>query len=123
MKQCTFLIVLVGTILRNYVGNKVTDFTYTTESGGRSTLYRTKGDLLLLFFYHIDCDMCKATKVYITDHGIDCKIKILCADPDKNTHLDAPYDLRTTPTLYLLDKDKTVLLKETPIEIINDYLK
>lgn len=123
MKQYTFLIPLVGTMLRNYVGNKVTDFTYTTESGGRSTLYRTKGDLLFLFFYHVDCDMCKATKMNITDHGIDCKIKILYADQDKNTHLDALYSLRTTPTLYLLYKDKTVLLKETPIEIINGYLK
>lgn len=123
MKQCTFFIALVGTMLRNYVGDKVIDFAYTTEAGGRSTLYRTKGDLLFLFFYHIDCDMCKAIKVNITDHGIDCKIKTLYADQDKNTHLDALYGLRTTPTLYLLDKNKTVLLKETPIEIINDYLK
>lgn len=33
------------------------------------------------------------------------------------------YDLKAIPTLYLLDKDKTVLLKDATAEEIEEYLK
>jgi len=33
------------------------------------------------------------------------------------------YDLKAIPTLYLLDKDKTVLLKDATAEEIEEYLQ
>jgi hypothetical protein len=32
------------------------------------------------------------------------------------------YDLKAIPTLYLLDKDKKVLLKDVPFEVLEQYL-
>ena len=32
------------------------------------------------------------------------------------------YDLKAIPTLYLLNKDKTVLLKDAPAQTIEEYL-
>jgi hypothetical protein len=32
------------------------------------------------------------------------------------------YDLKAMPTLYLLDKDKKVLLKDAPVEQVEQYL-
>jgi len=33
------------------------------------------------------------------------------------------YDLKAMPTLYLLDKEKRVILKDAPIAAIEDWLK
>lgn len=108
--------------LKNRVGNKALDFAYTTEKGGKAKLYTTQGDPLLLFFFRPDCPTCKDIKEYVISRGIDKQVKILYVNPDTDTHLDTLYDLRASPTLYLLDKDKTVILKDAPIEKIEQYL-
>ena len=43
---------------------------------------------------------------------------------DKGTAIKTKelYDLKAIPTLYLLDKDKTVLLKDAPFETLETYL-
>lgn len=108
--------------LKNRVGNKAIDFTYTTPNGGKAKLYSATGDPLLLFFFRHDCPSCKEVKEYVAKKGIDKKVTILYVDPDKDTQLDTIYDLRASPTLYLLDRDKRVLLKDAPIEMIEQYL-
>lgn len=107
--------------LNNRVGHKATDFTYTTPKGGKARLYDTKADKILLFFFRPDCENCKETKEYIDKRGIDKLVTMVWVNPDKDTHIDSIYDLRASPTLYLLDKDKTVLLKDVPIEQIETY--
>lgn len=109
--------------LKNRVGQKATDFTYTTSRGRKAELYSTPRKKILLFFFRPDCPSCKETKEYVVRNDIDRRIAIIWVNLDKDTHLDSLYDLRATPTLYLLDKDKTVLLKDAPIEQIETYLK
>lgn len=108
--------------LKNRVGDKAIDFKYTTESGDKSTLYVAKGDPLLLFFFRPDCPSCKETKEYIAKNGLDMKVNILYVNPDLDTHLEELYDLRASPTLYLLSSSKTVLLKDAQIEQIDAYI-
>lgn len=108
--------------LRNRAGDKATDFEYTTPKGDKYTLYTTKGDPLLLFFQVSDCPTCRKVKTYVKDKGIDKRVKILYVNPKTDTHLDTLYDLRASPTLYLLDKDKRVIFKDTPIEQIEQYM-
>lgn len=108
--------------LKNRVGSKAADFTYTPLKGGKASLYATAGDPLLLFFFRPDCPTCKDVKEYVEKNGIDKRVKILFVNPDTNTHLDTIYDLRASPTLYLLDKDKKVLLKDATIVQIEHYL-
>lgn len=108
--------------MKNRVGDKAADFTYTTEKGGKATLHRATGDPLLLFFFRPDCPTCKEVKEYVVNKGIDKRVKILFVNPDIDTHIDTIYDLRASPTLYLLDKDKRVILKDVPIEQIEQYL-
>lgn len=109
--------------LRNCVGNKATDFEYITEKRVEKRLYNITGNPLLLFFFRPDCPTCKEVKEYVVRNGIDKQVKILFVNPDENIHLDTVYDLRASPTLYLLDKDKKVLLKDASIEQIEQYLK
>lgn len=108
--------------MKNRVGDKAADFTYTTENGGKAKLYGTTADPLLLFFFRPDCPTCKEVKEYVANKGIDKRVKILFVNPDIDTDLDTIYDLRASPTLYLLDKDKKVILKDAPIGQIEQYL-
>lgn len=108
--------------LKNRVGDKAANFEYTTSKGDKAKLYSATGDPLLLFFFHPDCPTCKEVKDYITSKKIDKQVEILFVDPDLDTHLDTIYDLRASPTLYLLDKDKKVILKDAHIEQIEQYL-
>lgn len=108
--------------LRNRKGDKATDFAYTTPTGSKARLYQAKGDPLLLFFYRPECETCKSVKEYIANREIDKQVKILFVNPDTDVYLDTIYDLRASPVLYLLDKNKKVLLKDASIEVIEQEL-
>lgn len=108
--------------LKNRVGDKALDFEYTKENGTKSRLYRATGDPLLIFFFRPDCPTCKEVKEYIAKNGIDKLVKILYVNPDLDTHLEALYDLRASPTLYLLDGAKKVVMKDASIDQIEQYL-
>ncbi|MEP7374588.1 MAG: thioredoxin-like domain-containing protein [Chitinophagaceae bacterium] len=129
-------------LMQNWPGTIATDFTYETASGFKKKLYDIKGDYTLLYFYNPECNACKEMKAaliaspIITDKVTSGELKILAIYIDKDekiwlNHLDdlpqdwihgrdideylyknKVYDLRAIPTLYLLDKDKRVVLKD-----------
>ena len=128
--------------LRNRVGTRANDFTYTLASGATGTLYGIKADYTILFFNNPDCPACKQMREEISaspllTRGIEeGKIKVLAVYPDEDLtawrnyrkHIPSEwinaydatltlrngelYDLKAIPTLYLLDRDKRVLLKD-----------
>lgn len=108
--------------LKNRIGDQATDFTYTTEQGETRKLSQAKGDPLLLFFFRPDCPSCKDTKDYIKGRALDRRLEILYVNPDQDKHLETTYDLRASPVLYLLSKDKKVLLKDATIHQVEYYL-
>ncbi len=140
-------------MMKNRIGNLATDFTYILQSGKTGTLYNVKANNLILMFYNPDCHACdellsqmKASP--IISKGLQSKLlNILAVYPDKDLdiwkkHLkDIPvswingydrnetiqneklYDLKAIPCLYLLDKDKKVILKDAPIQAIEAYIK
>lgn len=110
-------------VLKNRMGEKATDFTYIDDKGSKSSLHAAEGNLFLLFFFNPECPNCKEIKEYIQQKGIDKQVRVLLVNPDINLHLDSLYDLRAIPTLYLLNKDKTILLKDKTIEEIENYLQ
>lgn len=144
---------LLELALKNRVGEPATDFTYTLANGKKETLYRTKADYLLLFFYNPDCHACKeitdqlAASPLVTEWIKNDKLKILAVYPDEDLeawkkHIfymptgwinsydstvslknDEIYDLKAIPTLYLLDKDKKVILKDVTFNQVENYLK
>lgn len=115
----------LGMIRKNRPGTVAADFTYTTPQGNKIKLSDTPGDYILLFFYNPDCHVCAETKEYIRKQKIDQKAQIVWVDPAKEKCIDEEglYDLRVIPTLYLLDKNKKVLLKDVPIALIDNYLQ
>lgn len=131
--------------LKNRVGEPATDLVLNLSSGRKVRLYDQKADYTLLYFINPDCPTCaqataelNASEVVRTllDGG---ELKIVTVYPDEditlwNSHLgDLPgdwvntydaekqirnrdfYDVRAIPSLYLLDRDKRVLLKDIPM--------
>lgn len=138
---------------KNRPGEKALDFTYVLSSGKGGHLYGISAPYTLLMFYNPDCTECQHTTEMLKNSPVvtaavaSGKLKVLAVYPDENLeawkkHLaDIPanwingydktlevknyeiYDLKAIPTLYLLDKEKTVLLKDTSTGDIHEYLE
>lgn len=137
-------------LLKNRVGELSTDFTYTLKDGSSSRLYSLKSAYTILFFNNPDCEDCGRVKEHISNSDIigslyeSGKISILglysesdleawhkgdypsmiinSYDKDLSILDDNLYDLKAIPTLYLLDIDKRVILKDASIEKIERWL-
>lgn len=144
---------LLELALKNRVGEPAADFTYTLANGQNAKMSGIKANYLLLFFNNPDCHACKeitdqmAASKIINQQLKQSGLKILCLYPDEDleawrNHLsympaawinsydkslslrnNEVYDLKAIPTLYLLDKDKKVLLKDVTFNQIEDYLQ
>lgn len=131
---------------RNNPTDTATDFAYTLANGRQSRLHAIDSELLLLFFYNPDCNDCRRVKRLLEASATiqrlhdQRRLTILALYPDAEVdvwrnHLhENPswwinsydngsqilrhqlYDLKASPTLYLLDKDKRVILKDPDAE-------
>jgi hypothetical protein len=139
--------------LRNKPGQKASDFIYTLKNGSSASLLRTKSKLLLLYFFNPECHECKIARGKILQSAaigqLEKKgvLRILSVYPDQElsawtrNYAELPatwingydkgsvvqkkaiYDLKAIPTLYLLDENKTVLLRDATVENIEKYLQ
>lgn len=137
---------------KNRIGQAAADFIYTLESGKKGTLHGIKSEYILLLFYNPDCHACEETIAYLKQAQpvntllLQGRLKILALYPDNDLQIwkkhlrDIPdtwlnaydgntfvkdkqlYDLKAIPTLYLLDKDKRVVLKDINILQVQKWL-
>lgn len=138
---------------KNRPGMPAQDFTFALPTGQEGTLYDIGTDYTLLFFNNPGCHACNETlrmlktlaqtnrllqagrltllTVY-PDEELDEWRKHLHEFPVQWTNAYDPqlairdkqlYDLKAIPTLYLLDKEKRVILKDTTPQAIENYLK
>ena len=134
--------------LKNRPGDVATDFTYTLSNGKSGRLSGIKSEYTVLFFNNPDCADCISTKAFIVGSALFRKLvlakrlAVVAVYPDgdlslwkKTTYPPAwingsnpalsearLYDLKAMPTLYLLDKDKRVILKDAPVGKIEEWL-
>jgi len=142
--------------MKNRVGQRAVDFTYTVASGQSYTLHNLKSEFTLLIFSNPGCPTCEAvtahldnskslndalqmnspTRTMLTiltiypDDDQEEWMAYLPQMPDKWVHgydnemeitNKKLYDIKAIPTLYLLDKDKNVILKDTSIEAVESF--
>ncbi len=142
---------LRGQLAMNRPGTRAADFVYELPSGKRSSLSGIGAEYLILYFYNPDCHECRTLRgqlagspavAALTARG---RLKILALYPDKDLaawrryQSDIPagwinafdphgrvkdelYAIRAIPTLYLLGRDKTVVLKDVSFGRIEAYL-
>lgn len=136
---------------KNRIGYKAENFRYKTDKQ-EDNLYAQKADLLLLYFNNPGCHACAEVQQQLIASNIlmhneeTGKLKILSLYPDEDLSEwskhknDQPdnwikgydskqeiktkllYDLKAIPTLYLLDKNKNVLLKDATVQQVEAYL-
>ncbi len=134
-------------VMKNRPGTLATDFQYTTREGTTGTLLRTESPLLVLVFYDPDCGHCTdilddlARQEVLNQMVSEGKATVLAVYTEGNSEMwdekkgamprnwtvaidnskivdNALYDLPAMPTIYLLDADKRVLLKDpTPADL------
>jgi hypothetical protein len=130
-------------VSQNRIGQPANDFYYTTKSGRRSNLYSLKNDFVIVYINNPGCAMCREItealkqSAQISELQHKGLLKILAIYPDENLdewhkHLaDMPsewingydkgchierenlYNTSAIPALYLLDKEKRVLVKDS----------
>ena len=126
---------------QNRILKKANDFRYTVASGRTSNLYSLKADFVLIYINNPGCPMCRQIQEQLVASQIvadalkDGRLKILAIYPDEDLTLwrehplpkewingydrgrrlekDRLYDLRAIPAMYLVDREKTVLVKDS----------
>ena len=139
------------TALMNRQGSTASDFAYTTASGTNGTLHALKSKHTLLYFFNPGCHDCgRVSQIIATSSTVNDLIKtqkltVLALYPDEdmtawNEHEGEnpskwitarfsvqserdKYDLPAIPNLYLLDENKTVVMKDATVEEIISYLE
>ena len=128
----------------NSVGTKAADFRFADKKGRIFTLYGIKAELTLLFFSNPGCTACKDIIDVLSNDPVisgliaDGTMKVLNIyidedleawrsympiypetwyngfDPDLVIRGETLYNVRAIPSLYLLDSDKKVIMKDAP---------
>lgn len=130
---------------KNRIGQLAEDFSFVEKDGEGRRLYDIDSPLLMLIFNKPGCSRCQNTEEiisqndtlqYLLDVG-KMKILAICVDADYEEWLEHQYprnwlcgydikgqiydemlyEIRQYPSIYLLDKEKYVLLKEADCEL------
>ena len=131
-------------VQKNRVGTHAADFPFTTQAGEEGHLYGVQSPYILLFFHDPNCEECQWVKqqlesqhahfaqkgvlvvaVYIDDeveawrkaHYPSTWLSVYAPEIDKQDL----YDIKALPTLYLLDTQKRVILKDAQIDKVVSY--
>lgn len=127
---------------QNRLGHKANNIRYTLADGFEGTLYGIKAEFTLVFINNPGCEMCRTVREDISSSDLLTKyiasgrLKVLAIYPDQDldewlryrTEMPSTwingydrecvmrtrgtYNLTAIPSLYLLDKDKNVLIKD-----------
>ena len=130
-------------VSQNRIGHEANDFDYTVKSGKTYSLYALKNDFVIVYINNPGCTMCREVtealkrSPIITDLQSKGQLKILAIYPDETLdewhkhYADMPgewinsydkgcligrenlYNINAIPALYLLDKEKKVLVKDS----------
>lgn len=137
---------------KNRPGMTATDFSYVTPKGKSGRMSAIKADYTMLFFYDPDCSNCREYEHMLSEmpaflemqqKGI-VRVLAIYPDEDENEWLlnsskmpqgwivgwnkqgdirsKTLYEIRATPTLFLLDKQKKVILKDATLDQIIRHL-
>ncbi len=141
---------LLKIALRNRPGDTAADFRFTCRDGSSGTLHGIAAEYMLLYFNDPECDECRTMKERLaaspTVNALleSGRLKLLSVCVERRTAAwekatfparwidgcdvaqrltrEQVYDLKAMPTLYLLDAEKRVILKDAPIERIETRL-
>jgi len=141
---------LLEMALKNRPGDVATDFTVVCRDGRSRRLSDIKAGYVLVYFNDPDCENCHRVKELLTLSPVvndlleSGRLKLLSVcvegktpawekaefpagwidgyDADQRLTREQVYDLKAMPTLYLLDAEKRVILKDASFEQVEERL-
>ena len=103
---------LLQQLAKNPVGSLAADIFVTDSDGKRTRLYKIKSEQTLLIFYDPDCKRCQRLEAQLEkEPSIVQNPRLKVVRKDVND-LKGEYYVPHTPALYLLDREKRVVLKD-----------
>ncbi|NMC37031.1 MAG: redoxin domain-containing protein [Bacteroidales bacterium] len=139
----------VDMIRPNLIGQKGRDLVMDSYRGIHVSLYDIEKEFTILYFWEPDCGHCKEAtpklKAYY-DKNKDKSIEIFAVcttaekekwkkyiedndlnwingwDPDRKTNYDYYYNVRSTPMIYILDRNKKIIAKKLDIDDIGSFI-
>ncbi len=139
----------VAGIRPSLIGKKAAALSMETYAGVFRSLYDIRSDFTIVYFWEPNCGHCKTVtpalrdiyrehrnrgievfavctqnnrqewEEYIAEHELDW---INGWDPLRSTAYDFYYNVRATPLIYILNKDKEIIAKKLPVENIVDFI-
>ena len=136
----------------NMIGTRASDFRFADRRGNIMNLYDIKAELTLLFFSNPGCEACMniisvlredpvissmvaSGRIAVANIYIDEDIQAWRSympvypeewyngfDPDMVLRSNETYAVRAIPSLYLLDSEKRIIMKDAPEERLFRYL-
>lgn len=133
----------------NQLGLKAPQIYLLDTLGNQTSLYNIKSDYLVLYFYDPDCGHCKKKtpvlydlyknmggdfdvaaitvgtdlkkwKDFIQKFELDGWINL--GDPNYKSNFRVQYNVRSTPQVYVVDKNKTIIAKKLDVEQIEGFI-
>jgi len=142
---------LLPILQKNKPGSVASDFNFVNADGKTSNLNAIKAPFTFLMFYEPGCSQCEQTIASlknstafnsVIDQG---GLEVLAIYPDGNRQIwedykgnipsnwlngidldqtilsQGIYQIKATPTIYLLDRDKKVILKDTDLKQVGEF--
>jgi peroxiredoxin len=140
----------VDRIRPNLIGVKAHDLVMDSYKGVFVSLYDIEKDFTILYFWEPDCGFCAETtpklkalydkvrdqgvevfsvcttgekskwEKYIEEHKLDW---INGWDPERRTNFGYYYNVESTPMIYILDRDKTIIAKKLSVDDIGSFIE
>ena len=140
----------IDLIRPNLIGKKAQNLIMDSYKGEFVSLYDVEKDFTILYFWEPDCGHCKEAtpklKAYydkVKDESIE--VFAVCTtsdkakwtkfiednkltwingwDPQRTSHFDFYYNVQSTPTVYILDKNKKIIAKKLSVEDIGSFIE
>lgn len=109
----------IKTTNKNLPGDIAINFKFKDESGKEHQLSDYKDQKVILYFYDPDCENCHEVSAWLKQQTIPADIKVIKMIADN--HISYMYSLKNMPTIFLLDKENKVILKDcTAQELIEN---
>lgn len=139
----------VDLIRPNLIGKKAENIVMDSYKGIYVSLYDVEKEFTILYFWEPDCGHCKEATpklkaFYDKQHDYTFEVFAVCTtaekakwtkyieenkltwingwDPERRSHYDYYYNVQSTPTVYILDKNKKIIAKKLSVEEIDNFI-
>jgi thiol-disulfide isomerase/thioredoxin len=139
----------IDLIRPNLIGKKAENMVMDSFNGIFVSLYDVNKDFTVLYFWEPNCGHCqeatpKLKAYYDKPKDYSLEVFAVCTtsdkdkwtkyiednkltwingwDPKRNSHFDYYYNVQSTPTIYVLDKNKKIIAKKLAVEEIGPFI-